>query len=624
MPLSAGTRLGPYEILAQIGAGGMGEVYLARDPRLGRDVAVKVSAQQFTERFAREAKIVASLNHPNICTLYDVGPNYLVMELIEGPTLTDKLKAGPIPLGEATHIARQIADALDGAHDKGVIHRDLKPGNVKIRPDGVVKVLDFGLAKAGGTPVATSDESPTLTVGQTAAGVILGTAAYMSPEQAKGKEVNKRSDIYAFGLVFYEMLTGVRPHKGDTLQETLASVLRDEPDLSKVPAQVQRLLKRCLEKDPQIRLRHIGDVMSLLDDAPAGPSFPPATGASAPPTRWLWPAVAAAFFLAATALGLVHFREQPPALQTVRFQLPPPDQTTIPLGSAFAVSPDGRHLAFAGTGTDKVTRLWIRSLDSLEARAIPGGEMGATPPPMFWSPDSRYVVFQDEGKLKKVDIAGGPPQTLCDVTGYVVSGSWNLDGQIILGNNVAGKNSGALMRVPSTGGDCSPLTKLDASHAERYHSFPTFLPDGKHFVYHRFSASANAGIYVGSIDVKPEEQSTQRLLATPSGGAYVPPSGSAPGRLLFMREGTLMEQPFDDRKLELAGRGSPCGGAAWHLLELRVFLRLGERRFGLPHRGFQAVSQLLGLTGRGNASAQVGDPGLYGFVALHPTKCTPW
>jgi serine/threonine protein kinase len=248
---SPGLRLGHYEVVELIGKGGMGEVYRVKDTRLPRDAAVKVSTENFTERFARETSIIAGLNHPNICTLYDVGLNYLVMELIEGPTLADRIKEGPLTLAEASGIARQIADALEYAHEKSVIHRDLKPGNIKIRSDGFVKVLDFGLAKAGGTPVARSDQSPTIPVGETAAGVIIGTAAYMSPEQARGKEVDKRADIYAFGVVFYEMLSGTCPHKGDTLQETLASVLRDVPDLNKVPVQAHRLLKWCLEKHPQ-------------------------------------------------------------------------------------------------------------------------------------------------------------------------------------------------------------------------------------------------------------------------------------------------------------------------------------------------------------------------------------
>jgi serine/threonine-protein kinase len=277
MDLAARTRLDHYEILELIGKGGMGEVYRAKDIRLPREVAIKVSSEKFTERFAREARIIASLNHPNICTLFDVGLNYLVIEMVDGPTLGDRIKEGPLSLDEVAGIARQIADALDYAHEKGVVHRDLKPGNVKIRSDGVVKVLDFGLAKVTETPVAQNENSPAITTGDTKAGIILGTAAYMAPEQALGKPVDKRADVWAFGVVFYEMLTGARLHTGTTLQETLASVLKDRPDLINVPQQPHRLLKRCLEKDPQKRLRHIGDVMPpphlLKDSARSGGLF---------------------------------------------------------------------------------------------------------------------------------------------------------------------------------------------------------------------------------------------------------------------------------------------------------------------------------------------------------------
>src|ERR1700678_4206285 len=268
MPLSAGTQLGPYEILEAIGAGGMGEVYRATDPRMGRGMRIKMSAERFSDRFSREVHAVAALNHPNICTLHDVGPNYLVMELIEGPTLADRIEQGAIPLDEALAIATKIAAALDAAHEKGIVHRDLKPGNIKIKPDGTVKVLDFGLAKVGGTPSVQGEHSPTLTVGPTEGGMILGTAGYMSPEQAKGKHVDERSDIYAFGVVLYVMLSGEPLHHGETTTEILASVIREEPPWDKVPVQLRRLLRRCLEKDPNKRLRHIGDVMALVDDAP--------------------------------------------------------------------------------------------------------------------------------------------------------------------------------------------------------------------------------------------------------------------------------------------------------------------------------------------------------------------
>jgi len=264
MPLATGTKLGPYEIIELIGAGGMGEVYRAADTRLQREVAIKISAEAFSERFEREARVVASLNHPNICTLFDVGPNYLVMELIDGPTLAGRIREGPIPLDEALSLARQIADALEAAHEKGVVHRDLKPGNVKITTGGVVKVLDFGLAKVAGNAAAPSGNSPTLTMGATQAGMIMGTASYMSPEQAKGKPVDKRADIWAFGVVLHEMLTGRKLFERESLSETLAGVLKEPPDLTLVPAQVRPLLQRCLEKDPKKRLRDIGDAKRLL------------------------------------------------------------------------------------------------------------------------------------------------------------------------------------------------------------------------------------------------------------------------------------------------------------------------------------------------------------------------
>src|SRR5580658_3517696 len=325
MVLSAGAKLGPYEILAPIGAGGMGEVYKARDTRLNRDVAIKISDEKFTDRFEREARSIATLNHPNICTLHDVGPNYLVMELIEGPTLADRIQQGAIPLEESLNLAQHIIAALEAAHEKGIVHRDLKPGNIKIKPDGTVKVLDFGLAKTTGAPTSASPEdSPTISMAATQAGIILGTAAYMSPEQARGKVVDKRADIWAFGVVLYEMLTGKRLFQGEDLTEILASVVKDRPDLNAVPVQVRRLLERCLEKDLRKRLRDIGDMRLLLE-----PETIPLQGA-----RRAWLAIAGWSVAALLAVGLgpvafLHFREKPPApVAPVRFQIPAPENTT--------------------------------------------------------------------------------------------------------------------------------------------------------------------------------------------------------------------------------------------------------------------------------------------------------
>jgi eukaryotic-like serine/threonine-protein kinase len=527
-----GKTLGPYEIVAPLGAGGMGEVYRAHDPRVGRDVAIKISGEQFSERFEREIRAVASLNHSNICHLYDVGPDYLVMELVEGPTLADRIKQGPIPLEESLEIARQIADALEAAHEKAIVHRDLKPANIKIKPDGTVKVLDFGLAKVGGTPVVSSDNSPTLSVAQTAAGVILGTAAYMSPEQAKGKIVDKRADIWAFGVVLYETLTGKQLFAGETVSEILAAVIMKEPEWEQVPAKVQRLLRTCLQKDPKKRLADISDAKLLLEDAPE----------SAPARHpWLAWGVAAAFLLAFALVCLVHFGEKPRISEPMSFQISLPEKAIFAPSGAFGLSPDGRHLAFYATDSNGVTRLWIRRMDSLQAQPLAGTESD-NPSPFIWSPDSRFIAFGSAGSLKKIDVSGGPPTEVCKVAGTVVGGDWNRDGVIIFGS------PSGLMRVPEAGGTPLPLVQ-GPSHDVH----PVFLPDGRHFLYKRTAKPEDTGIYAGSLDIKAGEQPSKRLLAADTGAVYIPSAGSAPGQLLFMREGMLMAQPFDDKRLELTG-----------------------------------------------------------------------
>jgi eukaryotic-like serine/threonine-protein kinase len=408
MPLSTGHQLGHYEIVAPIGAGSMGEVYRARDPRLGREVALKVSAVQFNERVEREARVVASVNHPNICTLFDVGPNFLVMELVEGPTLAERIQQGPIPVDEALEIARQIADALEAVHEKGVVHRDLKPGNVKIKPDGGVKVLDFGLAKQSrDREGADSENAPTITIGGTEAGMILGTAAYLAPEQARGKPVDKRADIWAFGVVLYEMVTGQRLFQGETMTDLLAAVVTAEPHLQRVPGKMPRLLQRCLEKDPKKRLRDIGDAMALVDEP---------TALTEPRPRrsgWIPWTAAGAPVLALAGLAFVHFREKPPAPpEPVRFQIESP-KLKLAIGKLFymPLSPDGRKLAYTAAGSDGMQRLWIRDMDTLESRMVAGTEEAVSP---FWSPDSRFLAFGIGNTLKKVEASGAsPPQTLC-------------------------------------------------------------------------------------------------------------------------------------------------------------------------------------------------------------------
>src|SRR5713226_8180656 len=363
MPLSAGTRLGPYEILAPIGKGGMGEVYRAHDPRMGRDVAIKILAERFSDRFSREVHAIAALNHSNICTLYDVGPNYLVMELVEGPTLAERIKESAIPLDEALGIAGQIADALEAAHEKGITHRDLKPGNVKIKAGEAVKVLDFGLAKQSrDREGAVTENSPTVSMAATEAGVILGTAAYMSPEQARGRPVDKRADIWAFGVVLYEMLTGKQLFHGETVSDTLAAVLTKEPDWEQVPAKVRRLLQRCLQRDPQRRLRDIGDAWRQFEEAPEAE---PATR-----SRLLWAAAGALAVLLAVALWAAWRATRP-----VEQKLQPLVRLDVDLGpdvslGSFAgadatLSPDGTRLVYVSQG-----RLFTRRLDKPNANEL--------------------------------------------------------------------------------------------------------------------------------------------------------------------------------------------------------------------------------------------------------------
>jgi hypothetical protein len=427
MPLSAGTRLGPYEILASIGAGGMGEVYRARDTKLKRDVALKVlvpevfaSDPERMARFRREAEVLAALNHPNIAAIYGLEGNALVMELVEGNGLS-----GPLPMDTALNYAKQMAEALEYAHERGVIHRDLKPANVKVTPEGVVKLLDFGLAKAIDDPLTHSDpeNSPTLTLGASRVGVIMGTAAYMSPEQASGKTADRRADIWSFGAVLYEMLTGKKAFEGESVSDTLASVLKLDPDWdalpSGTPASTRRLVRRCLTKDRKERLQAIGEARIVLTN-PASEDLAPAIAPSRSRLGWI---IAATLFVVAAALAFIHFRETAPAPQVLQYTIDPPEKTRI---ADFALSPDGRYLAMTATGGG--TQLWVRRLDSMQPQLLTGTE-GADYP--FWSPDSRYIGFFAGDKLKKIAATGGPAQTLCDAP-QPRGGNWNRENVIFL------------------------------------------------------------------------------------------------------------------------------------------------------------------------------------------------
>ncbi len=641
MSLSIGSRLGSYEITGAIGAGGMGEVYRARDIKLGRDVAVKVLPEAFARdaermaRFEREAKVLASLDHPNIAAIYGVedsgATHALIMQLAEGPTLAERIAAGPIPIDDALRIAKQICDGLEYAHEKGIVHRDLKPANIKISREDAVKILDFGLAKAieGDGSSFDPGNSPTLSRLATQAGIILGTAAYMSPEQAKAKPVDRRTDIWAFGCVSYEMLTGKQPFRGESVIDTLAAVTKEEPDWSllpsNAPARIRLLLQRCLQKDPKQRLQAIGDARITLDEilsgTPESASSAAAPASSLPSPFWRhalpW-ALFGAMAIAFAVLAFVHFSAKPPApAEPVRFEIPMPLKTSLTAGDGIAISPNGRELAFAAASPDGTNSLWIRDMGSPEARRLSSTEVGVGYP-FFWTADSKYLVFQQSNTLKKIDVSSGVVQTLCDVAGIGVGGSSNRGGVIIFGQLGGG---GGLMKVSMNGGPASPLTTVDASRGEVWHFLPSFLPDARHFIYTRISSNpANSGLYAGSLDVEPGKQDLKRLLATNFGAEYVP-SSSDPntGQLLFLtNDGTLMAQPFDARRLKLAGEAVPLAEQVGRYDNLAYFSASANGVLVYYAGGASASTQLTWYGRNGKVLGTDGEPAAYGDPALSP------
>jgi len=533
MPLSPGDRIGPYQIAERIGAGGMGEVYRAADTRMGRDVALKVSAERFSDRFSREVHAVAALNHPNVCILHDVGENYLVMELIEGPTLAERIAHGPIPLEEALGIAKQMAAALEAAHDKGIVHRDLKPGNIKIKPDGTVKVLDFGLAKVVEAAAATTSEaSPTISMAATQAGIILGTAAYMSPEQARGRPVDKRADIWAFGVVLYEMVTGKGLFQGEDLADLLAAVLKVDPDLSAAPPELRRLLKKCLEKDPKNRLRDIGDVWELLDREPG--SAPPVP--ASPPYRWLWPAVAAVLLVAAGFGWLRHASIATPG-PTIAFSIAPaPDWVLPPVGSLTAaplISPDGGSVLFRQGGV-RSAGLYVRRLDSLSAAPVPGAERAFGQ--ACWAPDSASVIYPAQSGLMRVRMPDGAPEAMTPKVGTTRGCSVNADGAVLLAMD------DQLFFLPATRGEFQKLALPGLGKPMH----PEFLPNGRDFL---FSVPAS-GVYLASLEGG-KIANLGRLMENDHQAGYTPAGG---GSILFVRGDNLYAQSLDLRGRKLAGK----------------------------------------------------------------------
>ena len=559
--LTRGTRVGPYQIVSTLGVGGMGAVYRARDDRLNRDVALKVLLPAFADdpdrlaRFSLEARVLAALNHPNIAQMHGLeeadGVRALVMELVDGPTLADRIGRGAIPIDEALPIAKQIAEALEAAHERSIVHRDLKPANIKMRADGAVKVLDFGLAKlidrGAGILNPLQESSSSASPVETEIGTILGSMAYMPPEQAQGKAVDRRADLWAFGCVLFEMLTGHRAFAGTTQSDVLERIIDYDPDWRALPARtpvlIRKLLRRCLEKDAKRRLDSAAVARIEIDDALAMPTRVESGQASHDRRAWtrkhlLWFATGMVAVLL-TLLGARAwlFGAAPVEARPIRLAVLPPQGTSF--GYA-ALSPDGRWLAFSGA-TGASVQLWILAMDGTSTRALPGTDGALLP---FWSPDSRAIGYFASGKLRRIDMSGGVPVALADVS-VPTGGTWSREGLILFGT----LGGAGLSQVPASGGPVASVIRPDRSRQETDYLNPFFLPDAKHFLYNVLGGSADGrGVFVGSLD----GSSSRRLISENSNAEYAPlPSGG--GVLLFAREGALLAQPFDPDRRQLAG-----------------------------------------------------------------------
>ena len=671
-----GTTLAHFKITGKLGEGGMGEVYRAEDSKLGREVAIKVLPEMVAgdaermARFEREAKLLASLNHPNIGAIYSIeqatlespagseaveqwgsgqpqdktgegeplsphaptpsGPpvHFLVLELIEGENLSELLDQGPLGVEKSLKIAQQIAVALEAAHAAGVIHRDLKPANVKLTPGGQAKVLDFGLAKAweveessGSSPLIS--HSPTLTQGMTQAGMLLGTAAYMSPEQARGKPVDKRADIWAFGAVLLEMLTGRKAFGGDTVTDMIAAVVAREPEWERLPPEtpkaVNRLLRRCLEKDQEQRLRDIGDARLEIGELlahPEGLQAEPEAVAAPGKTSLVWKVAVAVLAVLAMGLGLALWRagtDQPQRI--TRAFIPAPAVGDFDLGTDYpapvAVSPNGRSLVFGVQEDGGAKRLWVRDLDDLEARPLAGTEGGLYP---FWSPDSRHVGFFAQGKLKKIEVTGGPSMSLCGAPNGK-GGTWNEEGVIVF----APSHTTNLQRVSAAGGEPVDVTTIDSDKGEDSHRHPRFLPDGEHFLYAARvgfgGQSENSRIMIGSLSGEPRE-----LMLGGSNVEY------AAGHLLYVYERTLMARPFDTERLEVTGDAFPIAEEIWGdqgaLLGVFSTSESGVLAYqtGTPREDVD--SQLQWFDRSGQLLGEVGTPEPFAEVSISPDGVT--
>jgi serine/threonine protein kinase len=616
-------QLGSYTIVAPLGVGGMGEVYRAHDSKLGRDVAVKILPTHFTidaerrARFAREARVLATLNHPHIGAIYGLeesdGITALILELVEGETLDSRLQQGPIPFAEAITLARQVAEALDAAHEKGIVHRDLKPGNIVLQSVGGpassdvrAKVLDFGLAK----PLESADEvALTRTIDSTGNGRILGTPAYMSPEQARGLPVDKRTDVWAFGCVLFEMLTGRRPFEGATITDTFARILEHEPDWTRLPARtpasIRTLLQRCLRKDPHKRLHDIADALIEMEGAS---SDQPGSIPAAPrrtPERLPW-MLAAVLAVALVVVTLLYFQRRPtPATEVVEFSVAPADGSFYSgNASEFAISPDGRHIAFAASNQG-ISMLWVRSLSTSELRMLPGTEGASSP---FWKPDSGSLGFFADLQLKTIRLNGGSPVILCRVSlpgASGAGGTWGARDVIVFGDS-----SGGLKQIGANdaGRNPTPATVLETS--DTVHRWPEFFPDGERFLYVAQGQGPDQ-LRVGFVSGAPSVS----LGSTESHGAYVP------DYLFFIRGGNLMAQPFEARTLK--AKGDPVTiarqagiNAPWQ----RGMFSISSAGRLAYNRTARIPSELTWLDRQGRPTGTAGDPGVYFNMDLSPDE----
>jgi len=634
MTLDAGTKLGRYEIRSKIGEGGMGEVYRARDEKLNRDVAIKVLPAAFSEdvdrlrRFEQEAQATGTLNHPNILAVYDVGLHegalYVVSELLEGQTLRERMAGAALPQRKAIDYALQMAHGLAAAHEKGIVHRDIKPDNVFVTNDGRVKILDFGLAKLTGATDGTQSQTeiPTRRV-DTDPGMVMGTMGYISPEQLKGRPADHRSDIFSFGAILYEMLSGKRAFRGDSMAETMSAILReDPPDLSEtnktVSPSLERVVHHCLEKNPEERFHSARDLAFAIENlsgaaTSSGQAITMAGVATAREGRkitgmsrlfgnarlaWI---VAALFLLAlVTALGLalLYIRQPSPEAQVARFSinLPPGTTTVANTAPVLALSPDGRRLVFAASDAAGKSQLWLRPFDSFATQPLSGTDGAAYP---FWSPDGRHVAFFADNKLKKLDVGAGVIETICQA-GSGQGGDWNRQDVILFSE---GDGTG-LSRVNAAGSKPERVTEPDAAHEERIHNFPSFLPDGKHYLFH-IRGGDNPGIYVGSLDA-----GDRKLLIplTADGANATRAVWSPQGYILYaLNRTTLLARAFDPNRLELQGE-------PFRVADNVIVSQAGNARFAVSANGVLAFIQggapdIVQLTWRdrnGNRSGVIG------------------